>query len=94
MSSRRGYPSVLTGARWDLVKDVLPEPSGDGRPEKRPWREVVNAILYSVRSGCPWWYLPAGLPPWRTVYWYFGRWEDAGVIEELLAKLRVKARVA
>ena len=94
MSSRRGYPSDLTDAQWDLVKDLLPEPSGDGRPEKHPRREIVNAILYLVRSGCPWRYLPADLPPWQTVYWYFTRWEDAGVTEKLLAVLRVKARIA
>ena len=94
MSSRRGYPSDLTNAQWDLVKDLLPEPSGDGRPEKHPRREIVNAILYLVRSSCPWRYLPADLPPWQTVYWYFTRWEDAGVTEKLLAALRVKARIA
>ncbi|UQU62516.1 IS5 family transposase [Couchioplanes caeruleus] len=94
MSSRRGYPSDLTDAQWDLVKGLLPEPSGDGRPEKHPRREIVNAILYLVRSGCPWRYLPADLPPWQTVYWYFVRWEEAGVTESLLTVLRVKARVA
>jgi transposase len=94
VSSRRGYPSDLTDAQWDLVQDLLPEPSGDGRPEKHPRREIVNAILYLVRSGCPWRYLPADLPPWQTAYWYFTRWEDAGVTEKLLATLRVKARVA
>jgi hypothetical protein len=46
VSSRRGYPSDLTDAQWHLVKDLLPEPSGDGRPEKHPRREIVNAILY------------------------------------------------
>ncbi|MEH1031556.1 IS5 family transposase [Micromonospora profundi] len=53
----------------------------------------VNAVLYVVRSGCPWRYLPADLPPWQTVYWYFTRWEEAGVTEKLLAALRVRARV-
>jgi transposase len=77
-----------------LVKQLLPEPSGDGRPEKHPRREIVNAILYLVRSGCPWRCLPADLPPWQTVYWYFVRWEDAGVTEKLLAALPVTARVA
>src|SRR3954454_4620373 len=81
---RRGYPSDLTDAQWDLIKDLLPEPSGDGRPEKHPRREIVNAILHLVRSGCPWRYLPADLPPWQTAYWYFTRWEDAGVTEKLL----------
>jgi hypothetical protein len=46
-----------------------------------------------VRFGCLWRYLPADLPPWQTVYWYFSRWEDAGVTEKLLAALRNKARV-
>jgi len=72
---------------------MLPEPNTDGRREKHPRREIVNAILYVVRSGCPWRYLPADLPPWQTVYWYFIRWEEAGVTEELLAVLRVRARV-
>ncbi|SNS88808.1 Transposase [Streptosporangium subroseum] len=38
--------------------------------------------------------VPADLPAWQTVYWYFTRWEDAGVTEKLLAVLRAKARVA
>lgn len=92
-SARRGYPSDLTDAQWALIESLLPEPSTDGRPEKHPRREIVNAILYVVRSGCPWRYLPADLPPWQTVYWYFSRWEEAGVTEKLLATLRVKARV-
>jgi hypothetical protein len=47
---RRGYPSDLTDAQWDLVEGLLPEPSVDGRPEKHPRREIVDAILYLVRS--------------------------------------------
>lgn len=93
MSARRGYPSDLTDAQWALIEALLPEPNTDGRREKHPRREIVNAILYVVRSGCPWRYLPADLPPWQTVYWYFTRWEEAGVTEKLLATLRVKARV-
>jgi transposase len=93
-SPRRGYPSDLTDAQWALIEPLLPEPSAEGRREKHPRREIVNAILYVVRSGCPWRYLPADLPPWQTVYWYFVRWEDAGVTEKLLATLRIKARVA
>jgi transposase len=92
-SPRRGYPSDLTDAQWALIADLLPEPSGEGRPEKHRRREIVNAILYVVRSGCPWRYLPADLPPWQTVYWYFVRWEEAGVTERLLAALRIKSRI-
>jgi transposase len=90
---RRGYPSDLTDAQWALIEPLLPEPSTGGRPEKHPRREIVNAILYVVKSGCPWRYLPADLPPWQTVYGDFAAWEAAGVTEKLLAALRVKARV-
>src|SRR5215216_6647817 len=91
--SRRGYPSDLTDAQWALIEPLLPEPSTGGRPEKHPRREIVNAILYVVRSGCPWRYLPADLPPWQTVYWYFTAWEETQVTEKMLAELRIKARV-
>ncbi len=66
VSSRRGYPSDLTDAQWALIEGLLPEPSMDGRREKHPRREIVNGMLYVVRSGCPWRYLPADLPPWQT----------------------------
>ncbi|PZG15285.1 IS5 family transposase ISFal3B, partial [Spongiactinospora gelatinilytica] len=83
-----------TDAQWELIEPLLPEPNTGGRPEKHPRREIVNAILYVVRSGCPWRYLPTDLPPWQTVYWYFQQWEAAGVTETLLTELRVKARRA
>jgi hypothetical protein len=67
-SPRRGFPSDLTDAQWALIEPLLPEPATEGRREKHPRREVVNAILYVVRSGCPWRFLPADLPPWQTVY--------------------------
>jgi transposase len=92
-SPRRGYPSDLTDAQWALIEPLLPEPSTGGRPEKHQRREIVNAILYVVKSGCPWRYLPADLPPWQTVYGDFAAWEAAGVTEKLLVALRVKARV-
>ncbi|MEU8319733.1 IS5 family transposase [Nonomuraea sp. NPDC048881] len=86
------YPSDLTDAQWELIEPLLPEPNTGGRPEKHPRREIVNAILYVVRSGCPWRYLPTDLPPWQTVYWYFQQWEQAGVTEALLRELRIQAR--
>ncbi|GAA0958471.1 IS5 family transposase [Actinocorallia libanotica] len=79
-------------AQWELIEPLLPDPNTGGRPEKHPRREVVNAILYVVRSGCPWRYLPTDLPPWQTVYWYFQQWEEAGVTDRLLAELRIRAR--
>src|SRR3954463_2809410 len=69
------YPSDLTDAEWELVEPLLPPPGEGGRPEKHPRRDIVDAILYVVRTGCAWRQLPVDFPPWETVYWYFTRWE-------------------
>ncbi|MEV0217618.1 transposase [Micromonospora sp. NPDC050695] len=55
----------LLDAQWALIEVLLPEPNTDGRRERRPRREIVNAILYVVRAGCPWRHVSADLPPWR-----------------------------
>jgi transposase len=92
----RGYPSDLSDARWRLIAPCLPErvPGGRGRPPVHSLRQVVNAILYVGRTGCPWRYLPAGYPPWPTVYGYFARWRDDGTLARLHGWLRGAARAA
>ncbi len=92
-TARKGYPSDLTDAQWELVEPLLPAPKTGGRPEKHPRRLIVDAILYVVRTGCSWRQLPTDFPPWETVYWYFTRWEDAKVTEKILAAVREQLRV-
>ncbi|MFD6754875.1 IS5 family transposase [Micromonospora gifhornensis] len=94
MSRQRRYPSDLTDAQWALVEPLLPPPRTGGRPEKHPRRDVVNAILYVVRTGCSWRQLPVDFPPWQTVYWYFIRWEEEHVTERILVALRRRVRAA
>jgi transposase len=40
------------------------------------------------RAGCAWRYLPAGFPPWQTVYGYFARWREDGTLARLHDALR------
>ena len=42
-----------------------------------------NAILYVLRSGCPWRLLPKDFPPGSTVQRYFAAWRD----DELWARI-------
>ena len=70
----------------------MPEAGAGGRPEKHPRRDVVDAILYVVRAGCAWRALPADFPPWQTVYWYFNRWEQQKVTEQILPIVRGQLR--
>ena len=57
-------------------------------------RDVVDEILCVVCTGCSWRHLPVDFPPWQTVYWYFSRWEEAKVTEQVMAVLRRRVRTA
>lgn len=96
MSSPRRYPSDLTDEQWALLELLLPEPDprAGGRPRSHPRREIVNAILYVVRSGGAWRQLPADFPPWQTVYWYFASWADDGTLDRLHDILGLRVRRA
>ena len=93
-SSPRGYDSDLTDEQWALIEPLLPPPATAGRREKRPRREIVNAILYVVRTGCAWRLLPREFPPWQTVFWYFKRWRADGSLDRLHDALRDQLRDA
>lgn len=90
---RRKYPSDVTEGQWRIIHPLLPQPSKRGRPPIDR-REVVNAILYVVRTGCQWRQLPHDFPNWKTVYTVFWRWRKAGVWKRVHDALREKVRKA
>jgi transposase len=94
MATKGRYPSDVTEAQWELVAPLLSAVGAGGRPEAHPRREVVNAILYLVRTGCSWRQLPKDFPPWETVYWHFARWRDDRSLDRLHDALRERVRRA
>ena len=88
------YASDLSDAEWDLIAPYMPPPKTLGRPRTTALREVVNAILYLLRSGCPWRLLPKDLPPRSTVQRYFARWRDSGLWAHLNRQLLMATREA
>jgi transposase len=67
VSRQRRYPSDLTDAQWALIELLLPAPNTGGPPEKHPRRDIVDAILYAVRTGCARRQLPFDFPPWQLL---------------------------
>jgi|GEM_PF-4126156 len=62
------YPSNLTDMEWERLKPLTPEAAPGGRPRKTDMRAAMNAIFSSLRTGCPWRYLPGDeFPPRSTV---------------------------
>jgi putative transposase len=90
---RKPYPTDLSDAEWSCLEEHLPAPQNYGRPRVHSWREILNAIFYIVRGGCPWRLLPHEFPPWKTVYHYFRSWRLDGTWERLHRALRERVRV-
>jgi len=90
---RKCYPSDLTDAKWDIIEPLLPINIGSGHPVETDMRAVIDAILYRVRTGCQWRYLPSDYPPTGTVYYHFRKWAKDGVWSRINEALRIKDRV-
>ena len=91
---RKAYPSDLSDAEWQKLEPHFPSTQSRGRPRKHTFRELLNAIFYILRSGCAWRMLPHDLPPWKTVYHYFRKWQKEGTWECINKALRIELRVA
>ncbi len=68
---RRPYDTDLSDAEWVQLEALIPAVKPGGRPAKYPRREIVNAILYVLRTGGGWRLLPHDFPAWQSVYGYF-----------------------
>jgi transposase len=91
---QRRYDTDLSDEQWAWVEPLLPPPSKDGPKPKHPRREIVNAILYVVRTGCAWRHLPKDFPPWATVFWWFQKWSADGTVTRVHDRLRDAVRDA
>src|SRR3954453_18873347 len=86
------YPSDITDAQWALIEPHIPAEPGGGRPRKTDMRDVLDAVLYIVRTGCQWRYLPVDFPPKSTVWRYFAQWRRDGTLDRIHGRLRPKVR--
>jgi len=83
------YTNDLTDNQWELIKDFFPT----GKKSKYEKRELVNAVLYLVKTGCQWRNLPKDFPHWKTVYSFFTRAKQSGTLENVMSFLVKETRV-
>lgn len=88
---RPHYSTDLTDPEWARLAPVIPEPKTGGRPA-RDRREIIDAISYVIRTGCPWRLLPHDVPRWQTVYHYHRLWRRDGTWERVHDALRDQVR--
>lgn len=89
-SMRRGE---LTNEQWNRLKDLLPpqRPGPQGGRPPNSHRQVLNGILWRLRTGAPWEDLPARYGSWKTVYNRFNKWSKDEVFSNILNELRAMA---
>ncbi len=85
------YPTNITDAQWNNIKRYL---DTTGRKRKFSLRSIWDALMYVVKTGCQWRMLPRDFPRWQLVYYYYRKWVDAELFDQLLDTLRSKVRVS
>jgi transposase len=84
---RRGE---LSDKQWKRLAPLLPpQKPKTGRPNLEH-RQVVNGILWVLRTGAPWRDLPERYGKWTTVSSRFYRWRKAGIWDRILAQLQAE----
>ena len=87
------YPSDLTDEQWAVLepraRQVMRELTvAVGRPMVHDLRAMCNAVAYVVKNGIEWRALPVDFPPWEAVYAFWERWNNRGLPQELIRRLR------
>ena len=81
----------LTKKEWQCLELLLPElPT---RRRGRPWhgnREVLDVILWILRTSAPWRELPEKYPPYQTCHHRFQQWSGDGTLRKVLTALADK----
>ncbi|MGH8649780.1 MAG: IS5 family transposase [Burkholderiales bacterium] len=80
----------LNDKQWEIIEPLIPQPrrrsDGKGRP-RRDDRDVLNGILWILRSGARWQDLPERFPPYQTCHRRLQQWVRSGVIRRVLEAL-------
>jgi len=78
----------LTNKQWEQLEPVLPpQKPHTGRPAL-DHRQVMNGVLWVLRTGAPWRDMPERYGKWTTVYSRFQRWRKQGVWDRILSELQ------
>ena len=74
---------------WAKIHPLLPPEKAPGTPGRPavPFRQVLDGILYVLRTGCQWNQLPEQFPDDSSVHRTMQRWVEAGVFEQIWVDL-------
>jgi putative transposase len=71
----------------------VPAPRKRGQPRIHSLRNILDAVFYVLRRGCPWRLLPYDFPPWKSLYHSFRKWRLDGTRERIHWAVREPLRI-
>ncbi len=80
----------LTDEQWTVLEPLIGELPRRADGQGRPWRssrEVLNGIVWILRTGAQWADLLDQYPPYQTCHRRFQRWVRDGTYERILEAL-------
>ena len=80
----------LTDKQWEKIQDLAPDGPVRSDGKGRPWRdkrEVLEGILWIVKTGARWRDLPKDYPPYQTCHRRFQQWVEEGVFGKIIEAL-------
>ena len=88
-NKRKAYDTDLTDEQWKLIESLMWKSGNKSKWEKR---QLINAVLYLVDSGCNWRQLPHDFPPYTTVLNFYKKAVWEGLWDKILKMLVQKTR--
>lgn len=83
-----GNRGDLTNEQWERIEALLPKATTKrGRPAQ-DHRQLLNGMIWVLRTGAPWRDMPERYGKWTTIYSRFQRWRKTGVWERMFAELQ------
>ncbi len=80
----------LTDSEWEVIQKTL----NDQRERFYDLRQIWDAILWLVWAGCQWRALTrAWQMPWQSIYYYFRKWKNNALFEQLKDELLLARRL-
>ncbi len=78
---------VLTDPIWSQLQATM---SAKGCYDTKDSREIMEAILWKLRTGAPWRDIPEEICPWETAFSRFNRWAKKGLWSDFFLTYEAK----
>ncbi len=80
----------MSDKQWEKIEGLVPDGPVRSDGKGRRWREkkeVLEGILWIVKTGARWKDLPKEYPPYQTCHRRFQQWVEEGVFDKVIEQL-------